>query len=202
MNLSEFLKKHRFFNKILLRDLEETAKDLDFPPGAKTKAKLSFFSRLESNKIPITNALLDYVAKAYGIEKQHLLPFYAKEKHFFTTLSIEDFKKTSIRDSVIDEVEVFQGEYRLEGSYITPLFMKLKPNTKDIVPHAHNGEELIIVKSGEMVLHLIDIMAQIPLQSGQLIHFNSSNSHAIINKSDDYCEVYIIRLPITIDKKK
>lgn len=59
--------------------------------------------------------------------------------------------------------------------------------------HVHDGDELLICKSGEVELSLSDVDIVTPIRRGDIAHFYSEQRHRLDNSGQDPAELLIIR---------
>jgi transcriptional regulator with XRE-family HTH domain len=161
--------------KLLRKKCTLTFKDL----AEKTDLTPGYLSKIENSTTPPPIPTLAKIAYALGV---HTSYFFEDEGEPYGKLSIIKKKE---RKKLIGDYTPLGYQYeavirKKRSNKINPLIVTLphKPNTAEIPFNYHDGEELIYVLSGKMILYYDD--EQYLVEKGDCLYFDPKIPHKVV----------------------
>jgi transcriptional regulator with XRE-family HTH domain len=152
-----------------------------------TGLSVSFISQVERGESSLTVTSLKKIADALAISMQELFEvddndMYIRNKENQILWNLENSFTSHIRLS---------GKF--ENRKLEAIILKLEPNSVDMTPFSHEGEEFYYVLKGNALFIIED--KEFVVNKGETIHFPSTVSHTVKNPYDEELEVLSVLTP-------
>lgn len=172
-------KKLRIFRK----DKKITLREL----SAMTELSVSFISQVERNECSITVTSLKKIADALKVRMSEIFEMEENDSYMHGK---ENQILLNLNSSFTSHI-ILSGKF--ENRKLEAIMLKLAPNSTDMLPFAHEGEEFYYITkgTGEFV---IDDKSYI-VKTGETIHYPSTIPHTLKNPFDEELEVISILTP-------
>lgn len=172
-------KKLRRFRK----DKKITLKEL----SAMTELSVSFISQVERNECSITVTSLKKIADALDIPMSEIFEMEENDSYMHN-------KENQV---LLNLKSMFTSHIRLSGKFenrkLEAILLRLEPNSTDMTPFAHEGEEFFYVTKGTGDF-VIDGKSYL-VRTGETIHYPSTIPHSLRNPFDEELEVLSVLTP-------
>lgn len=170
------LRRYRKNKKITLKELSEM-----------TDLSVSFISQVERNECSLTITSLKKIADALDVKMSEVFEMeendsYVHNKENQVLLTLESMYTSHIRLS---------GKF--ENRKLEAVIIRLEPNSTDITPFTHEGEEFFYVTKGTGEF-IIDGKSYV-VKAGETIHYPSTIPHALRNPFEEELEVVSVLTP-------
>jgi|LGOV01.1.fsa_nt_gb transcriptional regulator with XRE-family HTH domain len=152
-----------------------------------TGLSVSFISQVERGESSLTVTSLKKIADALAISMQELFEvddndMYIRNKDNQILWNLENSFTSHIRLS---------GKF--ENRKLEAIILKLEPNSVDMTPFSHEGEEFYYVLKGKALFIIED--KEFLVNQGETIHYPSTVSHTVKNPFDEELEVLSVVTP-------
>lgn len=152
-----------------------------------TGLSVSFISQVERGESSLTVTSLKKIADALEISMKDLFEMedndsYMRNKENQTLWNLENS---------------FTSHIRLSGKFdnrkLEAIVLKLEPNSIDMTPFSHEGEEFYYVLKGKALFVIED--KEFIVKQGETIHYPSTVSHTVKNPFDEELELLSVVTP-------